>query len=90
MEAKGQYFCEDASGSPSEMTNATRARATLEGGSNCLKGKEDEVQRRQEQLVLHEAAIKHEEELQTRGQPSSPKVTGRKMQQNHIFWVVKN
>ena len=44
MEAKGPYFCEDASGSPSEMTNATRARSTLEGGSNCLKGKEDEVQ----------------------------------------------
>ena len=51
-------FCEDASGSRSEMTDATRARAMLEGGSNRLKGKEDELQRRREQLVVHEAAIK--------------------------------
>ena len=50
------------------MTDATRARATLEGGSNRLKGKEDELQRRREQLVVRDAAIKHqEEELQARG-----------------------
>jgi len=50
------------------MTDATRARATLEGGSNRLKGKEDELQRRRQQLLMREAAIKRQdEELQARG-----------------------
>ena len=61
-------LCEDASSSRSEMIDATRAREMLEGGSNRPKGKEDELQRRREQLVVHEAAIKHqEEELQAGG-----------------------
>jgi len=39
----------------------------IEGGSICLKGKEDEFARRQEQLSLREVAIKRqEEELQAR------------------------
>ena len=51
-------LCEDASSSRSEMIDATRAREMLEGGSNRLKGKEDELQRRRQQLVMREAAIK--------------------------------